>query len=272
MSKINHWMITFVFSLVFNGFASAQYFELKPAQNFGGKQQLNDYIAEEMVYPEKAMKDKTEGTVMITCIVTKDGDTKDIRVSNPASPELDAEALRIFSHLLWEPSVYRGMNLDSEAMIEIDFKIKKYLRAVKKRGYEKIKYPYEPVDTTLIVYKTGQLNKPPKPVFEKPGMRFGNFISENMVYPQAALSQEIMGTVALFFVVEPSGRVSNIKVDKSVGGGCNEEAIRLLKLMKWEPGISEDKAVRTEMILHLTFNLADYENLRYIPASNNNQF
>lgn len=261
--------LSFAFLIVLS--ATAQYFELKPAQVFGGKRQLHDFISEEMVYPEKALKDKTEGKVQINCIVTKDGEATDTKITQPLRSELDKEALRIFNLLLWEPAVYRGMKLDESVVVEIEFKIKKYHRNVKARGYDKIDYPHEPVDESLIVFKSAQLSEAPKPFYKKSGMRFGDFVRENMVYPPAALKQDISGTVELFFVVEPSGRASNIKIVKNVGGGCNEEAIRLLKLMKWYPGIINGKAVRTEMSLSLTFNLADYENLRYVPASNNNQ-
>lgn len=252
--------------------ANAQYFEIKPAQNYGGKQQLHDFIAEEMVYPKGALNETIEGTVQIKCLVTKDGKTEKVNISQPVHPELDAEALRIFGYLLWEPSVMRGMEIDEEVILDFEFKIKKYQRAVKKRGYEKIDYPHEPVDESMKIYKTNQLNTSPKPTYEKPGMRFTDFVGENLVYPQAAYRQGISGTVELFFIVEPSGRPSNIKIIKGVGGGCNEEAIRLLKLLKWNPGILDNKAVRTEMTLTLTFNLANYENLQYVPASNTNQF
>jgi TonB family protein len=252
--------------------ANAQYFELKAAQNYGGKQQLNDFIAEEMVYPEKALKEKIEGTVLIKCLVTKDGKTENVNISQPVNPGLDAEALRIFSFLLWEPSVMRGVEIDEEVIVAIEFRVKKYQRVVNKRGYGKIEYPHEPVDESMIIYKTSQLTTSPKPTYEKPGMRFTDFVGKNLVYPPAAYRQGISGTVELFFVVEPSGRLSNIRIIKGVGGGCNEEAIRLLKMLKWSPGILNGKAVRTEMTLTLTFNLSNYENLQYVPASNTNQF
>ena len=103
-------------------------------------------------------------------------------------------------------------------------------------------------------------------------MRFADFIQQNMVYPSVALKQSISGMVEMFFVVEPTGRVSNIKLLKSVSGGCNEEAVRLLKMLSWAPGIHGEKAVRTEMIMQIRFNLADFQEMRYIPPSNNNQF
>ncbi|HPR57380.1 MAG TPA: energy transducer TonB [Bacteroidales bacterium] len=255
-----------------SGNLAAQYYEMKPAENFGGKSQLQEFIAEEMVYPDQALLNKQEGKVIVSCIVDRDGNVKNPVITRSVSPEIDREALRVFRSLLWEPANHRGLPVDSETVVEFDFKVKRYKRIIKKRGYDKIDYPFLPVDSTLKIYTLKQLNSSPQPVYRKEGMHFGNFVSENMVYPPAALKQDISGTVELFFIVEPSGRASNIKVMKSVGGGCNEEAIRLLKLLRWKPGIKDNMAVRTEMTLSLTFNLADYENLRYVPASNTNQF
>lgn len=258
--------------LIFQSDAWSQFYEFNPAQNYGGKQQFSDFIASEMVYPEKALKDRTQGTVEIKCMVTAQGEVRNKVVSRSVSPEIDAEALRLFGYFLWDPSTYRGVPKDDEVAVEIDFKIRKYRRAVKRRGYETIGYPHQPVDSSMKVYHLSQLDTPPRPVYEDSKMKFANFVMDNLVYPEAALRQDISGTVELFFVVEPWGRISNVKVTQHVGGGCSEEAVRLLKLLKWSPGILQEMAVRTEMTLSITFNLADYENLRYVPASNTNQF
>lgn len=252
--------------------AWSQYYEFKAAENYGGKQQFNDFIANEMIYPVKALNDRKQGTVEIKFIVTAQGDVQNKVVSRSVSPEIDAEALRLIDYFLWNPSTYRGQPRDGEVVAEIDFNIRKYRRAVKRRGYETIKYPHQPVDSSMNIYRVSQLDEQPRPVYEDPKMKFANFVMDNLVYPEAALRQEISGTVELFFVVEPWGRISNIKVVQHVGGGCNEEAIRLLRLLKWTPGILREMAVRAEMTISITFNLADYENLRYVPASNTNQF
>jgi TonB family protein len=252
--------------------AWSQYYEFKAAENYGGKQQFNDFITNEMIYPEKALKERTQGTVDIKCMVTAQGEVQHIVVSRSVSPEIDAEALRLFDYFLWDPSTYRGEPREDEVVVEIDFKTRKYRRAVKRRGYETIEYPHQPVDSSMKIYHLSQLDTPPRPVYEDPKMKFANFVMDNLVYPEAALRQDISGTVELFFVVEPWGRISNVKVTQHVGGGCSEEAVRLLKLLQWSPGILQEMAVRTEMTLSITFNLADYENLRYVPASNTNQF
>lgn len=248
-----------------------QVYELLPAEPYGGKYQLKQFISETMYYPDQARKNKIQGTVAIAFHVNADGTVEHARVRHSLSPEADAEAMRLFRYLLWKPASARGASVDSEAKLEIDFKLRKYKRCVRQRGYDSLEYPYRPVDTSLRVYLSRQLDKSPSPVYDDGSKSFAEFILRNMKYPDAAVKQGISGTVELFFVIEPWGRISNVRVLEGVGAGCSEEAVRLLRLFRWMPGIKEGKAVRTEMQLSITFNLSDFEKHRYVPASNNNQ-
>ncbi len=54
-------------------------------------------------------------------------------------------------------------------------------------------------------------------------------MKENLIYPEAAKSNDITGKVTLEFKLDKLGNISDIKVVKGIGYGCDEEAIRLLK-------------------------------------------
>ena len=57
-------------------------------------------------------------------------------------------------------------------------------------------------------------------------------------------------------MVEPDGSVSNVQVLRSLGGGCDEEAVRVVKSMpKWKPGKQRGKAVRVSYNLPVNFKL-----------------
>ena len=242
-----------------------------PAENYGGKEQLREFIKETLFYPEKERDAKIEGTVTVGLRVLKDGRPENIRVLKSVSKGLDEEAVRIVSLLLWTPAESGGQNFEEEKKIEIDFDLKKYQRCIKTRGHDQIIYPHQPVDTSLKVYEKQQTTEKPKPIYSGGSKHFNEFIINNLAYPEAAIKQSISGTVELFFVVETSGLVSNIKIIQSIGAGCNEEAIRLLRLLKWQPGILHGMAVRTGMTLNITFKLDDYERHQYVPANNANQ-
>jgi len=82
------------------------------------------------------------------------------------------------------------------------------------------------------------------------------FIQKNLQYPPMARENSISGKVYLKFVVEPSGEVSKIQLLRGIGGGCDEEAIRVVKKMpKWKPGRQRGKAVKVWFNLPIRFQL-----------------
>jgi TonB family protein len=60
------------------------------------------------------------------------------------------------------------------------------------------------------------------------------FISQNKKYPKEALEEKIEGTVFIKYTINFKGKVIETKVVKSLGYGCDEEAQRVIELMKFE--------------------------------------
>ena len=82
------------------------------------------------------------------------------------------------------------------------------------------------------------------------------FIQSNILYPKEALDKGIQGTVFVTFFVEVDGSLTNIKAARGIGGGCDEEAIRVISIMpKWKPGILKNKNTRVSMYLPIKFDL-----------------
>ena len=82
------------------------------------------------------------------------------------------------------------------------------------------------------------------------------FLRSNIHYPDAAVKAGIQGVVMVVFVIEPNGTISNIEVSKGIGGGCDEEAIRVVKIMPlWEPGKRSGKAVRVLVRMPIVFKV-----------------
>jgi periplasmic protein TonB len=83
------------------------------------------------------------------------------------------------------------------------------------------------------------------------------FLQENIKYPQMARESGIQGTVYVTFVVEKSGRVTDVKVLRGIGGGCDEEAIRVIQAMPpWNAGKQRGKPVRVQFNMPIKFTLA----------------
>lgn len=82
------------------------------------------------------------------------------------------------------------------------------------------------------------------------------FLSNNIRYPMMARESGIHGTVYVTFVVSVTGQISDVKLLRGIGGGCDEEAVRVVKSMPpWIPGRQTGKPVPVQFNLPIVFSL-----------------
>jgi protein TonB len=82
------------------------------------------------------------------------------------------------------------------------------------------------------------------------------FLKDNIKYPQMARESGISGTVYVTFVVSKNGQISDVRVLRGIGGGCDEEAVRVVKAMPhWIAGKQNGKAVPVQFNLPIRFTL-----------------
>ena len=94
------------------------------------------------------------------------------------------------------------------------------------------------------------------PSFPGGEVKMYGYISKNIVYPRRAKESLIKGVVYVSFVVEKDGTVTDVKSLRPLGGGCDEEAIRVIKSMpRWSPGKQRGKAVRVQYRMPIRFTL-----------------
>jgi TonB family protein len=111
---------------------------------------------------------------------------------------------------------------------------------------------YAPVDTTKLTYTV--VEKMPSYTGGQEAMI--QYLVANIQYPPAAKANKVQGTVFVTFVVEPDGTVTNVKILRGIGSGCDEEAQRVVKMMpKWNPGEQKGKPVRVQFNLPIKFKL-----------------
>ena len=84
---------------------------------------------------------------------------------------------------------------------------------------------------------------------------FVKYLQENLRYPAPAQRANVTGKVYVQFTVNTDGSTSDIQVLKSVGFGCDEEAIRVLETTKWTPGKQSGKVVRSRFTVPISFQL-----------------
>ena len=94
------------------------------------------------------------------------------------------------------------------------------------------------------------------PEFPTGQQGLGDFIRNNLSYPRAALDAKKEGIVIASFIVEKDGSISTIEIVRGLGYGCDEEVIRLIKMMpNWKPGKKDGKAVRVKLNIPVQFKL-----------------
>ncbi len=242
----------------------AQFF--RPAQPKAATAQIKSWLEKEMVYPVTELENRTRGVVKLEFIVDKKGNSSQFIVKEGVSPAIDKEAIRLVSKIVWDPATDGGQKVDAKHNYEIRFRPRQYNRLVRKRGYHQMDFPYLPVDTSGTIFNFAALDKRPEPQFEKENMNLNQYIRQELNYPSTALSRGISGTVTLGYIIEEHGLVSNIHLIHSVGGGCDNEAIRMLESINWMPGIKDGKAVRSRSQIDITFQLPDGSRQQAIPS------
>ena len=85
---------------------------------------------------------------------------------------------------------------------------------------------------------------------------FYGHVNENIKYPRQAQAMNIEGKVFVQFVVGKDGGLTDVVVIRGIGGGCDEEAIRVVKLSpSWKAGKQRGRPVRVKMVLPITFKI-----------------
>jgi protein TonB len=103
-------------------------------------------------------------------------------------------------------------------------------------------------------YEMFDIQKPPS--FPGGEAELLKYLAQNIKYPPLARENNIQGVVALTFVVNRDGSVSDVNVLKDIGGGCGKEAIRVVgEMPKWLPGEANGNPVKVRFTLPVRFKL-----------------
>lgn len=84
--------------------------------------------------------------------------------------------------------------------------------------------------------------------------KFYQFLNNNVKYPAEAKKIKLTGKVVVVFVVEKDGSITNAKIFRGLGNGCDEEAMRVIKKSpKWSPGMQNGRPVRVQLLINVHF-------------------
>ena len=229
--------------------------QVTPPEPVAGKALTKDYFTQNLVYPESDLQQGNSGKVIVSLHVDPNGIGSQYAVKSSFSETASPIALHLVRTILWKPAMNIGLPIDYDIDYEVDFNAKNYKRYWKR--HERLSAPLTlEADTSYKIFDYKQLEEVAKPYFAD-GSNMAQYIYNNLKFPAEAKEREIQGTVRLSFVVETDGSVSNIVVVNSVGGGCDNEAVRLLQETIWIPAEKNGKYVRSTNMQDITFSIGN---------------
>ena len=214
-----------------------------------------DFIQQNLIYPASDLEAGNKGKVVVAFHLDEKGNGSNYQVKESFSEAANGNALDLVKKILWNPATKNMLPVETDMEYTVEYNAKAYKRYWKKRERVAVPLALE-ADSSYQIYELRQLEEAAKPYFAD-GSTMPHYILTNLKYPEAAKYGEIHGTVRLSFVVETDGNVSNITVQNSVGGGCDNEAIRLMQETVWIPAEHHGKYVRSSNMQDITFTIGN---------------
>ncbi|RZK78514.1 MAG: TonB family protein [Pedobacter sp.] len=221
----------------------------------GGMEKFYEYLKENLVYPETAKAEKIQGKVFLSFIVEKDGSLTDIKVDRKLGGGTDEEAVRVLSASpKWNPGTVKKETVRVKYNIPISFALADPKENTTADFVSSTVQPTAAPQQDDKVHDFTSLDVAPS--FPGGMEKFYQFLKRTVKYPAEAQTNNISGKVFLSFIIEKSGALTDIKVDRGLGYGLDEEAIRVLKESPdWIPGSQKGKKVRVKYHIPLSFSL-----------------
>jgi TonB family protein len=218
-----------------------------------------------MVYPSEEYEQKKQGIVELSFTVMKDGSMQDIRVNRSVSEAMDKEAIRIARKIIWLPARINGMPIEEDREFSVKFDVRQFDKARKKLQEKTACWQSSEADTSVYLFPNNRIETSPEPQISGGKKRMAAYLRDHLRYPDAAFRLNLSGTVTIGFVVEPDGSLTNIHIIKAVGGGCEQEAIRIMQNICWKPATINGKNVRSLHSFDIHFKLDDETRSNHIP-------
>ena len=211
-------------------------------------------IQVQLRYPKIAKEAGIEGRVIVQFVVDEQGHVVDPEVVKGIGAGLDEEALRVISQAQFQPGKQAGKTVPVKMSLPFTFKLNHDKSADSQQGLTQ----KEVVELTLRLAEE-----------DADSVRFDGTLPEviggleslktELKYPTIAKRAGIEGRVIVEFTVDEAGRVVDPHVLKGIGGGCDEEALRVVQQARFEPAQKDGQPIRVKMALPITFKLGDEE-------------
>ncbi|MBL7964957.1 MAG: TonB family protein [Flavobacteriales bacterium] len=225
-------------------------------QPHGGEAAVKAMVEQELRFPAVPLAQGVKGDVLTIFTVEADGTLRDLRVWQGLQEECDREALRLTRLVQWQPALYNGQPHAAEHYLRFTFDPKAYRKWQKVRALRCAGADTLPSAAPGPVLQPREVEVQAEPMIAGGYNGWSDHLSANLRYPTEAYRRDIQGQVKLTFVVETNGVVSNLRAVEDLGGGCTEEAMRIVRGICWKPAMKAGKAVRSLREVSIRFVIA----------------
>ncbi|MFA6945954.1 MAG: TonB family protein [Pedobacter sp.] len=230
---------------------------------------LWNHIQKNIRYPASARQNKITGYEIVYFNV-HNGKISNVRIAKGLQSDIDNEVLRTFN--LFKESVQAE---DSNYSMAIAFQLigvesnlgvlpatgKNYflgsISVSAIGGPQKAETAASNSSSSEVFIVNNFTNVEVLPEFPGGMKGWGEYLQSALKYPDEARKNKITGRVILSFIVLKNGSITDIKVLRGIGGGADEEAVRVVKESpKWKPGILKGEPVNVAYTMPIFFQLA----------------
>ena len=246
------------------------------------EEEMLKYLKTNLNYPRIAREYRMEGKVIIQFVVERDGSISTPQVIKAIGGGCGRETVRLVTAMpKWIPGKQRGQPVRVQYTLPVTFKIdddddlppmfmdqdieEEEIKEIPPSLFDQeVEVEEEPIEE--LIFKVVE-DMPRFPGCENQGLnrtklkncsqdKLKAYIKANLKYPDTAKQDNIKGKVILQFVVAEDGSISNTRILRDIGGGCGEEAVRVVKSMpKWISGKQRGQPVKVQYTLPVTFKL-----------------
>lgn len=225
------------------------------------RSRLNQFIEANLQLPPEAKTQNAGGVVMVEFVVEKNGTIGDVRALHDPGFGLGTEAVRVVSlmkekKIKWSPAEDKGKRIPFRYMIPVSYNLSKPAAKQPAPAVKPVELP-QVFDVVEVMPMYEGCVSTPDDSIDCTFMQMIRHFKTNLVYPDTALKSGVQGPVVVEFVIDTYGAVTNAVVQKGIGYGCDEEALRLISLMPvWQPGRHNGEPVPVRMVVPVMFQIS----------------
>lgn len=212
----------------------------------GGSAAVVSAIQSRVIYPPEALRKQLQGRVFVGFTVGPDGLVHGAKIVKGIGAGCDEAVLAAVQQLpRFIPGKQAGRPVAVSFTVPVTFRLT------------------APAPTTLSTDSIGRVYTSVERMPQLPGgggrEAINRAIYKELRYPEYAVRQGIEGIAMVNFIVDKNGDVRNVRILRSIGGGCDEELVRAVqKLPRFTPGYDHSNSVDVAITTSITFSIENF--------------